>query len=31
MRYHKTFESAQPIEVEYIFDGVVPAGYMVMF
>ena len=26
IRYQKNFESAQPKKVEFIFDGVVPAG-----
>ena len=26
IRYQKNFESSQPIKVEFIFDGVVPAG-----
>ena len=26
IRYQKNFESAQPIKVEFKFDGVVPAG-----
>ena len=26
MRYRKTFESSQPIKVEFKFDGVMPAG-----
>ena len=26
IRYQKSFESSQPIKVEFKFDGVVPAG-----
>ena len=26
VRYQKDFESSQPIEVEFKFDGVIPAG-----
>ena len=26
IRYHKNFESAQPIKVEFNLDGVIPAG-----
>ena len=26
IRYQKNFESSQPIKVEFIFDGVIPAG-----